>query len=296
MPSASATSALKMAQDLMKWMPSNDVKVKAFHNDIVELLRGCIKPIKLLTSSKKTCTRRRVKMWSSYHVVRTSQDYVDKWMAFLRDSSTLPATQLCPVFFQYVGNQIFRQLVRDECGFSLECSNLGTTEQLTYEELNALRYTAGYVPRALQKKLFKHPRQKDLQLYLNELISDGSEAVTDSSDDWLTAVNRGGLIVVNNMAFELFHTMECEFRHNIQPTGIVDNAVELILNNEDVLFLWSIISNSWDQDCSSELLERMVKLWITLRGFSLCGALMEQYKVTNKITTQKSKAMRKELL
>eukprot|EP00731_Ephydatia_muelleri_P019676 Em0012g501a len=197
---------------------------------------------------------------------------------------------------RYVGNQIFRQLVRDECGFSLECSNLGTTEQLTYEELNALRYTAGYVPRALQKKLFKHPRQKDLQLYLNELISDGSEAVTDSSDDWLTAVNRGGLIVVNNMAFELFHTMECEFRHNIQPTGIVDNAVELILNNEDVLFLWSIISNSWDQDCSSELLERMVKLWITLRGFSLCGALMEQYKVTNKITTQKSKAMRKELL
>eukprot|EP00731_Ephydatia_muelleri_P023298 Em0015g881a len=295
MPSASATSALKMAQDLMKWMPSNDVKVKAFQNDIVELLRGCIKPIKLLTSSKKTCTRRRVKMWSSYHVVRTSQDYVDKWMAFLRDSSTLPATQLCPVFFQYVGNQIFRQLVRDECGFSLECSNLGTTEQLTYEELNALRYTAGYVPRALQKKLFKHPRQKDLQLYLNELISDGSEAVTDFSDDWLTAVNRGGLIVVNNMAFELFHTMECEFRHNIQPTGIVDNAVELILNNEDVLFLWSIISNSWDQDCSSELLERMVKLWITLRGFSLCGALMEQYKVTNKITTQKSKAMRKEL-
>ena len=252
MPSASATSALKMAQDLMKWMPSNDVNVKAFHNDIVELLRGCIKPIKLLTSSKKTCTRRRVKMWSSYHVVRTSQDYVDKWMAFLRDSSTLPATQLCPVFFQYVGNQIFRQLVRDECGFSLECSNLGTTEQLTYEELNALRYTAGYVPRALQKKLFKHPRQKDLQLYLNELISDGSEAVSDSSDDWLTAVNRGGLIVVNNMAFELFHTMECEFRHNIQPTGIVDNAVELILNNEDVLFLWSIISNSWDLSCLRE--------------------------------------------
>ena len=78
MPSASATSALNMGQDLMKWMPSNDVKVKAFQNDIVELLRGCIKPIALLTSSKKTCTRRRAKMWSSYHVVQTSQDYVDK--------------------------------------------------------------------------------------------------------------------------------------------------------------------------------------------------------------------------
>eukprot|EP00731_Ephydatia_muelleri_P004426 Em0002g602a len=141
----------------------------------------------------------------------------------------LPYTSREDPRLRYVGNLIFRQLVRDEYSFSLECSNLGTTEQLTYEELNALRYTAGYVPRALQKKLSKHPRQKDLQLYLNELISDGSEAVTDFSDDWLTAVNRGGLIVVKNMAFELFHTMECEFRQNIQPTGIADNAVELIL-------------------------------------------------------------------
>ena len=84
------------------------------------------------------------------------------------------------------------------------------------------------------------------------------------------------------MAFELFHTMECEFRQNIQPTGIADNELGLIQTMK-MFYLWSIISNSWDQDCSSELLERMVKLWITLRGFSLCGALMEQYKVINNI-------------
>eukprot|EP00731_Ephydatia_muelleri_P034836 Em0081g1a len=185
-----------------------------------------------------------------------------------------PTEETGPMLLSYSGLQRITLLtIRDECGFSLECSNLGTTEQLTYEELNTLRYTAGYVPRALQKKLSKisHPRQKDLLLYLNERISDGSEPVADSSD-WITIVNREGLVMVNNMAFELFYALEIEFRRLIQPKGISDNAVQLLSNDEDVLFLWSIISSSWDSDCNSELLERIVKLWVTLRGFSLCGA------------------------
>ena len=39
---------------------------------------------------------------------------------------------------------------------------------------------------------------------------------------------------MNNMVYELFHTMKCEFHRNIQQAGIADNAVELILN-EDAL-------------------------------------------------------------
>ena len=97
------------------------------------------------------------------------------------------------------------------------------------------------------------------------------------------------------MAFELFYALEIQFRRLIQPKGISDNAVQLFSNDEGVLFLWSIISSSWDSDCSSELLERIVKLWVTLRGFSLCGAWMEEYKVANKKATQKAKALRREL-
>ena len=132
-------------------------------------------------------------MWSSYHAVRTSQGYGNRWMAFLRDSCTPSATQLCPIFYQYVGHHNFRNLV-------------------------------------------------------NELIGYGSEPVADSSD-WITIVNREGLVMVNNMAFELFYALEIAFRRLIQPEG---NAVQL---DEDVLFLWSIISSSWDSDCNSELLE-----------------------------------------
>ena len=131
-------------------------------------------------------------------------------------------------------------------------------------------------------------------MYLNELISDGSEPVADSSD-WITIMNREGLVMVKNMAFELFYALEIEFRRLIQPKGISDNAVQLLSNDEDVLFLWSIISSSWDSDCNSELLERIVKLWVTLCGFSFCGAWMEEYKVANKKATQKAKTMRREL-
>ena len=46
---------------------------------------------------------------------------------------------------------------------------------LTNEETNALRYAAGYVPRALKKALSKsaHPLKKDLQLCLLDLLDDG---------------------------------------------------------------------------------------------------------------------------
>ena len=69
-----------------------------------------------------------------------------RWVAFLLDSCALSATQSCPIFYQCVGRHIFRNLVRDKCGLKLECSNLGITEQLTHEDLNPMRYTAGYVP------------------------------------------------------------------------------------------------------------------------------------------------------
>ena len=269
MPTASATSALKMAQRILKWIPSNVIKAKECESKIIVVLRQCIQPITLLTSSKTTCTKRRTKMWSCYHTLRTSEENVMGWVAFLRDSCTFPAAQLCPILYQYLGHHIFRNLIKDECGFYWEYDDRSTTEELTYEELNALRYTAGYVPRALKKKISakkSDPRMKDLLSYLNELISDGSELHADSSD-WIALVNRGGLISVNNMTFELFHTLECEFRQLINSRGISDHAVELLSSHEDVLFLWSIISSSWDSDCSSELLDKIKAMGYTSRIF-----------------------------
>ena len=103
---------------------------------------------------------------------------------------------------------------------------------LTYEELNGIRYAAGFVPRAIKKKLQKkkksdNPLNKDCILCLDELISGDADAGGLSSSDWVNSLNRGGLVCVNDMTFELFLSMELELRSHlkIKPTHLGDEVV-----------------------------------------------------------------------
>ena len=61
------------------------------------------------------------------------------------------------------------------------------------DELNALRYAAGYVPRSLQ-----------LLICLWDLLDD--EAEDGMADDWLKIIDRGRLTRVNEMIFQVFVT------------------------------------------------------------------------------------------
>ena len=97
-------------------------------------------------------------MWSSYHSLCTSNSYIGAWRAFLQKSGN---SNLSPIFCQYVGDQVFKELIK--LHYPLESSEATAAvtahSALTYEEINAIRYAAGYVPRALKKKLTKsaHP-------------------------------------------------------------------------------------------------------------------------------------------
>ena len=65
--------------------------------------------------------------------------------------------------------------------------------------------------------------------------------------------------------------------------------------SEDVLFHWSMITATWDNEVAIKLMEMIVELWITVRGFSLASAWIEQYKKVTKKTLQKSKPLRKQI-
>ena len=166
---------------------------------------------------------------------------------------------------------------------------------LTYEETNALRYAAGYVPRLLKKKLkkSKHPLREDMQLCLLDLLDDGDEE-TDESQDWVYLINRGGLILVNNATFEVFVAIEYELRKHIHhgQSPNLDRITTAILDNEDVLFLWSMLSSDWVEDSASALLYMIVNQWIKIRAFSCASAWLEEFKVSQKKTTQKYKGIR----
>ena len=247
--SAQASLTTQVARTLLTWIPINLEAARLFENRLVNLLTKCITPSITSGRTKKIRDKSRAKMWASYHSVRTSDEYQQMWEMFLLNSVKAPI--FCPMFCQYMGHHLFRHLVLSQTSFQRCTSQLLTTE-LTYEELNGLRYAAGYVPRALMKKISrsKDSNRTDILQCLCDLSSDGSEP-DNSSSDWINMVNRGGLMCINNITFELFLAMEYELRSHIGAENICKEAASHIKTSEDVLFLWDIISTNWEENVAS---------------------------------------------
>ena len=170
-------------------------------------------------------------------------------------------------------------------------------KNLNEMEMNALRYAAGYVPRSLFKKFKKSadPLKRELQLCLWDLLDDENEGGT--ADDWVDAIDRGGLTRVNEMTFQVFLAMELELRKHLRVKRCVDleQICKFVVGDDDVLFYWSIVGGDWEQEESKQLLKLVADLYITMRGFSFASAWVENYKSSTKTTLQKSKALRKKL-
>ena len=163
--------------------------------------------------------------------------------------------------------------------------------------MNALRYAAGYIPRALQKKLQKsaHPLKEELQLCLLDLQDDGKEE-DGTAEEWLNLIDRGGIKHVNE-GTSIDSSMEFELRIHLQPQqppNFVRDITQNILKNEDVLFHCSILASDWEEE--DPLLELVVKMWTTIRGFSCTSAWVEKFKSAGAKSLQKSKGLRKKLI
>ena len=65
--------------------------------------------------------------------------------------------------------------------------------------------------------------------------------------------------------------MELEMHSHlkINHTHLGDEVVVQITEREDVLFLLSIISASWDSDCSTTLFKKIAKMWTDFVVFPL---------------------------
>ena len=123
----------------------------------------------------------------------------------------------------------------------------------------------------------------------------GMEGHTDS-EEWLDLVDRGELTRVNETAFQVFLATELELRNSLHSQHIPNFKAKVrkeILENEDIAFYWSILSCDWEVDASQALLELLVDLFLTIRGFSYASAWMEKYKAATAKTLQKVKGVRK---
>ena len=129
-------------------------------------------------------------------------------------------------------------------------------------------------------------------------MMNSDDTVQCDSTDWINCVDRGGLTFVSGLTFEVFLAIELEIRSHLQgckPVNFISDIALAVKNNEDVLFFWSMLSSSWDEESSKTVFQTVVDLWLTVCGYSYSSTWVDKYKVAEKKSTQKSKGIRKQL-
>ena len=270
LPSPSAKEAYGHARQLLHWYraqdsPHNAAMFSSFASDLVAKLKLCFP--KVMPSSSSSISASREALWRNYHQFRCSQEFHTKWTRFLQSALHSEST---PIFYQFITEKVFENLLREHFPLPKPTPQAKETD-LTYEERNALRYAAGYIPRALTKKLksSSHPIRKGMIICLTEMTN-GPDAVDngDDSEDWLRQIDRGGLNHANSKLYMVVVAMELVLQRLLRAPEVVQpklkaRAMEEILQDEDVLFNWSLLSAGWETEEEEALLPLVSNMWIT---------------------------------
>ena len=103
--------------------------------------------------------------------------------------------------------------------------------KMTYsdDELNALRYVSGYVPRVLLKKYEKKMKER-VAPYLaclgNMAVAGDEISIHNYTTKWIEKVNRGGLFPVNDDSFCFFLALESMVSRLLCTTYNTSNSQE----------------------------------------------------------------------
>ena len=224
---------------------------------------------------KQTIKQQREAMWGQYHSLRSSPSFRDDWIDFVKEAVGRTPS---PIFFQHVTHEIFKRLIKAEYPITETNTPIGN-KQMTTEEENALRYVAGYVCRKITAKLESSSasNKDDLIQCVHDMRSDsGQENV---GEDWVNAIDRGGLWHVTDLSYSLFYAVEEVIRghftrseaHSLTEDSKV-TVITTVEENEDVLFQWCMLTTSLNDDDASVLLHKITELYVTVRGFSFASS------------------------
>jgi hypothetical protein len=127
------------------------------------------------------------------------------------------------------------------------------------------------------------------------------DEMDDESSEWTSAIDRGGLKHVTDMTYCMFASTEIELRKHIQSTTgpselNILGAKKQIMESDDVVFYWSMVSSNWEEEVASTLLEMVISSYVMIRGHSTASAWLEKFKRESKKSVQKSKGVRKQLI
>ena len=123
-----------------------------------------------MVTTIKTKKLKTGKMWGLYHLLRTSHEYRQQWIAFIMAANNTDSTTANhPSLYQSITHHLMTNLIKtyhptagsDACAHS---STAMPTPPLSYEEKNALRFIAGYVTRKTYKNVQEssHPEREGI--------------------------------------------------------------------------------------------------------------------------------------
>ena len=206
-----ATNVVQTATQLQEWSQSveNKLYFDGFASQFVSELETAFWPS---SGGHKRLRVQREKMWGQYHLILSSAVFREMWFGILH---RLHDRTPCPIFYQYVTDNAFKQLIIHHCSASERSHD--THWQLpdlmiTYEETSALRYAAGYVCRAMRKEFKSNP---DVLAAIEELIDDSNgegDEGSDCSNDWTKLASHGGLLFMKDTTYYGFscHGIGCK--------------------------------------------------------------------------------------
>ena len=301
--SRQATRARNLTSSIVKWSkdPANHESLALMSGYMATLLTSC------MVTTTKTKKLKTVKMWGLYHLLRTSSDFKQQWITFIKMASDLESsTASHPALCQFVTHELMKNFIRKYHSVTSAAGSSNTrvaSSTLSFEEQNALRFIAGYVSRKIYKNVQEssHPEKEGMVTCIKEMIG-GCSNESDDTDSWLKIIDRGGLWHVNQEVYALFELIEEHIRHHIlspldYSEGSKDIIIEELVNDEDVLFQWCFCfaASKINNEAGLMILRQMVSLYVTIRGFGFAETCLEMYKQAKETTISKKKALRKEI-
>ena len=291
-PSPANKKCSETALALIGWYdcPHNHANLSKFSLGLCVQLHACF-------SRRHTSLRlRKEKMWRAYHHLRTSASFCKDWEMFLHNSVSHRAH---PAFFQHVSHHIFKELMKTEFPLPPPDAVEHPDRLLTFEEENALRFVAGYICRKVHTKLemSTFPEREEMMQCIISFV--GDEAVKEEETElWVNTIDRGGLWHVNDITYTFFVIVEIT-RQYFNTKSILENSkpqmMEHIMHHDDVLFQWCFLTTSVQEKVGLLLLERLIQLYVTVRGFGFATSCVEMYKQHTKQSLQRKKALRKHI-
>ena len=129
-------------------------------------------------SLQECCVRlQRERMWENYFKFRSSEKFKEDWALFVTHFDSSEGS--CPAFYQFVTDAVLDDIIKRT--YPIDRFQQEKQPSLYYKEQNVIRYTAGYVTRALTQKIQRsaHPLKQELILCLNELTKDEVDMDTE---------------------------------------------------------------------------------------------------------------------